>query len=313
MRKDELIPSDDDLQKMFKLAYYLHPERVVALSVTLDACAWIPQVRKLLERRTPSSNPHKQRLPPQTIPRFAVYAASQSWEIDQESDTPRKPARYSPTSEDKLIRYLKLLIWKTMDRPSCYSAVALGHFLYCYQLSDVSALAPDHFDQENIRRIGSYVTDWVINRFESHGIIGNDGRTITRREPTDSERVLVTEALKVLSPTYALSNLSSSSVLETHFGRLDSQSELVRIRAIIDPTFAGFEALVKEYNKSKSKTGTALREPQTMLRVPKFDDRILIFPTKDAGSSETNVRDGEELTPGEITAMKHPLGKMRFS
>jgi hypothetical protein len=122
----------------------------------------------------------------------------------------------------------------------------------------------------------------------------------------------VRESLNVLAPAYSLKNSpGESSILETYFDNSESYSDLSRTRAVVDPSFVGFDLLVNEYNKSKN--GKGLKEPQTMLRVPKFDDTILVFPTKDGTPPQVTDRSGEELTPGEITAMRHPLSSRKRS
>ena len=302
MAKSEDIPSDAELQRMFGLAYFLHPERLVALHVTLEACDWISHVSETNSRRVGSDRGHKLRLPPSSVHRFAVYAASQSWEIDQESSNPQKKARYQPNPDDRIVRYIEFLIWKAMERPCCYAAVGVGRYLYSYKLNEISAIAPDFFGEENIRRINGYFADWLAERFQSIKSSLPAGKAI-QRAPTEREATLINAALEVLSPRYSIPAPvidPPDSLLEKYFGAASQHSELERNRSVLDPRWGGFARLVTEYNSLSA--GKQLIEPHLACRTPKFDDNILAFPSLDDRMAN---RIGSALSPTEIIAIKH--------
>ena len=303
------LMSDDDLQEMFRLSYYLHPNRLVALCITLDSCNWLLQIQKDLSRRPPSEHPHKQRIPAGTMRRLAVYSASQTWEFDQESAAPQKPYRYQPNGDDHLIRYVELLIRKTIDRPCCYAAVAIGHFLYSYPLTVITEIAPDYFDQDNIRRVSSYISKWIDTRYENGEFSRGQKGGVVRRPATERERALITETLEVLSPKYSLTfqmKTPGLPVLSDYFGPESSRSELQRIRAIVDPTYVGFEALVNEYSNGLQATSkTRVTDPLQSLHIPKFDDKILVFPQNENQSQNSTIRIADELTQTELAAIVH--------
>ena len=118
----------------YKLAHCLHPDNGIALAVTLEACDRIALLRRMQDRRT---GHYRFRLPEACLPQYCVYLASDAREREQERLRPGKEPRYRPTPDDYLVRYIKFLIWWTMDRNACHVAVALGCFLYGYQPGEI--------------------------------------------------------------------------------------------------------------------------------------------------------------------------------
>jgi hypothetical protein len=306
MAKPAPMPSDFELQRMFTLAYYLHPERLVALCVTLEACDWIPVVMAKNLRRERSSRIYKLKLPLSSIYRFSVYAASQSWELDQEGAKPRKKVQYEPTYDDFLVRYVKFLIWKAMERPSAYAAVAIGHHIHTYKLNEVAGIAPDHFDEANIRRINSYFSSLLNERFGERSSRISD---LSRRVATDHECLVLSRALEVLSPSYSLPDNPadpSQPVLETYFCADSDRSELERVRCILNPCFGGFESLVHEYNSSlRYSSNGRLADPNLNRSIPTFNDKILAGHKTQVKAPSAFERRVEALTATELAAIKH--------
>jgi hypothetical protein len=70
---DAAMLPDHLLQKMYDLAYCLHPDRGVALSVTLEACERIALIRRMQDRR---AGHYRRRLPEACLPQYCVYLAS---------------------------------------------------------------------------------------------------------------------------------------------------------------------------------------------------------------------------------------------
>lgn len=314
MLTDYAVPNNHDLQAMFRLAYFLHPNRAVALFITLEACKRIPHIRKDLGRRSESSNPHKLKIPEGNIDHYAVFVASQHWERNQEQKGSKGIPRYQPTSDDALIRYIELLIWKSMDRNSCYAAVALGRLLYSYQFQEIVSLAPDYFKEDNIRRINGYFIDWIKERFQNQITFPNGSKSMNRRSPTDHERTLLEKSLQTLAPKFPISKsplTPNASALESFFHATSLHSETERIRVLMDPTVVGIERLIHEYNISLDSTRTArLRDPQGMILIPNFDNKILLFPQNDAGDAVSDKRfNPEPLGETEIIAIKHGRGE----
>ena len=81
--------TDDILQRMYDLAYCLHPDNGTALAVTLDACDRIVLLRRMQDRR---EGHYKFRLPEACLPQYCVYLASDARERDQERRQSRQGA-----------------------------------------------------------------------------------------------------------------------------------------------------------------------------------------------------------------------------
>jgi hypothetical protein len=109
---DAAMLTDNDLQRMYDLSHCLHPNHGIALSVTLEACERVSLIRRIQARR---AGYYRRRLPEACLPQYCVYLASDARERDQERPRSCKKPRYEPTSDDSLVRYIKALVWWTME------------------------------------------------------------------------------------------------------------------------------------------------------------------------------------------------------
>jgi hypothetical protein len=263
--------TDDALQKMYELARCLHPDNGVALSVTLEACERISLIRRIQHRRT---GHYRQRLPEVCLPQYCVYLASDMRERDQERSRSGKEPRYRPTADDWLVRYIKSLVWWTMDRNACHVAVALGCFLYRYQPGEIANLAPEIFNQHNIRRVKSRLAHQIQARFQNANIVIGEHYALRTRAPTEHERGLVHHALAMFTPWVSADVLTPApliSLLETHFDGASARSDWDRIHALIDPAGGGLPRLIREYNESLPRwSDVRLDDPDLRLAVPCF-------------------------------------------
>jgi hypothetical protein len=263
--------SDNILQRMYDLAHCLHPDNGIALAVTLDACERLALTRRLHDRRT---GHYRIRLPEACLPQYCVYLASDARERAQEHPRPGEEPRYYPSPDDWLVRYIKALIWWTMDRNACHVAVALACFLYGYQSGEIVSLAPEIFNQHNIRRVKARLAYQIHARFQSANIMTGEPYTLCTRPPTEHERQLVHQSLALFTPWGAphLSTPASDwSILETHFDGVCGGSDWNRIHALIDPSCAGLPRLIREYNASFPNWSTArLEDPDHKLAIPCF-------------------------------------------
>jgi hypothetical protein len=240
--------TDHVLAKMYTLAHCLHPDNGVALAVTLEACERVPLLRRLQDRRT---GHYRLRVPESSLPQYCVYLASDARERHQERQRSDKEGRSQLTSDDFLVRYIKFLLWQTMDRNACHVAVALGCFLYDYQPGDITSLAPDIFSPHNIRRVKSQLAHRLYARFQHTPIFLNEHLTLATRPPTEHERQLIYHVLTLFAPwgcPHIPAPASDRSILETHFDGASPRSDWERMHALIDPTCAGLASLIREYN-----------------------------------------------------------------
>jgi hypothetical protein len=263
--------ADDLLQRMYDLAHCLHSDTGVALAVTLEACERIPLVRRLQDRRT---DDYRLRLPATCLPQYCVYLASDRRERDQERLLPGQGQQDGPTSDDWLVRYVKFLIWQTMDRNACHVAVALGCFLYGYQPGDIANLAPELFNHHNIRRIKRRLAQQIDARFQAAHIFFDDHHTLHTHPPTEHERQLVHDALAMFTPwgcPHMSAPTSDRSILESHFDRESMHSDWERMHALIDPQCVGLARLIGEYNESFPRgSALCLEAPDHKLVIPCF-------------------------------------------
>lgn len=257
---------------MYDLARCLHPDNGIALSVTLDACDRIALMRRMQDRRT---GHYRRRLPEACLPQYCVYLASDAREREQERPQLGREARYRPTLDDWLVRYIKFLVWQTMDRNACHVAVALGCFLYGYQPGKIADLAPEFFNPHNIRRVKRRLAHQIESRFQRANIIIGHQNMLRTRPPSNHERRLVQQSLAIFTPwgsSHVAPPVPGISILETYFGWASERSDWERIHALIDPTYAGLPRLIRDYNNNLP-NGSELRlaDPDHELRIPRFD------------------------------------------
>jgi hypothetical protein len=103
----------DILQPMYDLAYFLSPDPAVALTVTLEAADRLALLRRLRDHPTGHA---WRRLPEAWWPQYCVYLASDPHERAHERPRRGRVLRERPTPDDYLIRYVKCLVWWTMDQ-----------------------------------------------------------------------------------------------------------------------------------------------------------------------------------------------------
>lgn len=159
------ILKDEAIHKAFRLAHILHPDRTVAWCVTRDGLDRASLLKSLQGRRPDARTPFKMKTPEEALPQVGIYYASDSWERDQEGAGKQKEPLYEPGPNDLVVRYIKLLVCETMHRDTGNVAVGIGTLLYTYLTSQVSNLAPDIFDDDNIRRDKSRLVAKIKDRF----------------------------------------------------------------------------------------------------------------------------------------------------
>jgi hypothetical protein len=252
----------DEQQRAFALAYYLHPDRDVAFYVVVEAYDWRTQLAACEVKRSttqerrwaardehePAPRSYKPTLPVGSLLQLAVYHASNRWERDQESPAPQLQPTYRPTPEQVLIRYIKELVWQTMTRRAAYTAVALGCCLYTYRPGEMSRVMvqPD----DHLRRVKRRVLAMIQDRFP--GLV--EQATVRLRPPTCAEeRRLVSEALGAFRPwtPHIPQPRPDASIWETYFTdtKFSDLAERCKSHALIDPQCAGLARLIDEYTR----------------------------------------------------------------
>jgi hypothetical protein len=170
------------------------------------------------------------------------------------------------------VRYIKFLVWQTMDRNACHVAVALGCFLYRYQPGEIANLAPELFNQHNIRRVKRRLAYQIQARFPPEATSRGQPHPFHTRPPTEHERHLVDHTLAMFTPwgcPHIPTPSADRSILETYFAATSASSDWDRIHALIDPTCAGIARLIREYNGNFSaQSGLRLEDPHHKLELP---------------------------------------------
>jgi RNA polymerase sigma factor (sigma-70 family) len=300
------------LQRAFHLIRCIHPDRAVAICVLLDACERIVSTKNQQRRR----HGYKVKTPKEGLLQVSVYSASEHWEKDQESECPKKQPNYQPTSDDRLVRYVKTLAWKSMDWQSHYGAVGLGCLLYRYQPHEVSGLAEDVFKSDNIRRVKGTMSKFLKERFEGPNGLVNGNGDLPFELPSNHQRALIQASLSQFAPWISCLSASippSVSLLETYFDKSSEKSEWERLHVLFDPICGGFARLVAEYN-STFERGNKMRleDAENKLGSPKFGIDPT-DPSENGGgagpSSSTDRFNPSPLTPDEISVIRHALDK----
>lgn len=299
--------SDEEVASANRLAFFLHPDNVVAYNVTLDALDKFWLLIKQQERRPTSEAPSKLPLPYNLLLQSSIYLASDEWERDQESDLPRKPYIYKISRDDLIVRYIKLLIWKTMDRKSCYTAIGVGCLLHSYNTTQIHSLAPDVFNEHNLRRNKSRIVAGIEDRFKKYNIISGESKDLHSRPPLKYEERLIQKSLHLLAPLLpnGITHRSySGDILGSYFGYLSSRTEWERNHILIDPYCGGFQRLVREYNANllKESENMLLEDPDDKLAIPDFNT--------DPSDSGPNQRfNPSPLSTNELISLKRSLSQ----
>jgi RNA polymerase sigma factor (sigma-70 family) len=278
----------------------------------LDACEHISIIKKLQERRPEATRPFKLKIPEESLLQLGIYWASEIWEKDQESKHPKKEPAYRPTYDDLLIRYVKTLAWKSMDRHSRVAAVGLGCLLFTYQPHEVSSLAEDHFDSDNIRRDKRWMFEQIKRRFQGAEGLTNGNEQVVLEVPSRHQRELIQQSLSRFAPwcscSTATTQTRATSLLETYFDKDSKKSEWERVHVIFDPACGGLPRLVREYNSAYSR-GNAMRldDPEDKLGSPKFGDGLHPpMGNGDGGPLDPGERfNPSPLTDSELSSIRH--------
>jgi hypothetical protein len=263
--------ADDVLQPMYDLAYFLSPDPAVALTVTLEAADRLALLRRLGDHPTGHA---WRRLPEAWWPQYCVYLASDPHERAHERLRRGRVLRERPTPDDYLIRYVKCLVWWTMDQHCSQMAVALGSCLYRYALDTLVQLVPGCYPPYEVQRIRARLMHRLQDRFpRAYLFQGNHGTRRTRLL-TVHDQQLVQQALARFTPwgtAHVPPPALDQSLLDTHFAQASPRSNGDRIHALINPVDGGLPRLIREYNQAiPPGSAQRLADPYTRLAIPRF-------------------------------------------
>lgn len=203
------------LDRAFELAFFLHPERELALAVTTDALSLLEVVatdqdkRRYYRprgRRPATGVGRRQRVSmskPQLFQRL-LYHASEPYERDQENRA------VDLDEDDWTVRYLSFLVRACLGRNAFHTTVGISRLLFAYPtretvaLFDLVAQDREHLpSEEYVRASKKLLLDELRQRF------GGRLRTIraqhgelrfAARPPTTQLRHLVDRGLALMTP-----------------------------------------------------------------------------------------------------------------
>ena len=333
--------TDNEFQRAFDLAFCLHPQHDVAECIVVEAYESLKKVldeerkKETMQQRRHAAGFYQVPIPDEAALQLAVYRVSDRWEQSQAGLTPAQFLPYRPTAADWLARYIKLLIWKTMEWRAMDVAVGLGCFLYTYtrdQIQDLGVNLASPWHSRSMERSEKWLRDELQQRFPS--VVANNPLLITPPEP--HERALVNQALLAFTPwtpEFAphLEEPSSTNLSKTYFdqsGRCSAadegqtkdasealwkkaQEERLQIHALIDPSCAGLARLIRDYNRYANEgtsdggiTAMSFQEPDDKLGVPFRVDK----PQQSAGGSPHS---GTGFSPPRLS--QRALARLRYT
>ena len=178
------LDDQEHISRAFELAYFIIPDKSIALRVTEDAWCSLDLIlgkqersrktyRQLLgylkgeERSRPLRT--KIRLSNQQMLQWLICAQSDSWERATEYGD----SLYAPRMEDMVVRYIKHLVRITSNRNSFYVALAITRLLHEYGTKEVRLMydvltASDSArmkDMKYLRKQRARLMDEVLLRF----------------------------------------------------------------------------------------------------------------------------------------------------
>src|ERR1051325_5163623 len=192
--------TDAQLEKAFRLAYFLFPDKNIALRLIIAACNLISRIPKVQ---------HGARVPDEALLQYAIYLAVEEVEKDEKAFRELVGSEYRLTRDDLIIRYVMHLIWKTSRMRSCYVAIGLGSILYRYSPTTICKTSYGCFDESNIRRVKSKILKLLRKRFEDTGIL-KQAVGVVKVAPDSPDYSLVQHSLRYFTP-WGQNNLQSIS------------------------------------------------------------------------------------------------------
>jgi len=303
--------TEESVQQVFKLAHSLHPHRVVAWAVAREAFRQSRRMSADQASRPPAHRPYKHKLAESNLLKASVFAASEKWEKDQESRAPKEHPIYKPTTEDLLYRYIKTLVWHSMERDSIYAAISIGGLLFRYSTSEIATISPDFFDKENKRRIKGWLLKKVESRFRDVMAIPDASGKQDIQRPTEYQLAFVNKSLSTLAPLaeeHPSACVGTGTLFDKYFCFDTERTEQDRAHIIMNMECGGWPRLVDEYNEFyRGPSEQRLDDPAEKLRLPLFGGGFSNPPNGSEGDGGpllfSHRFDPEPLNPVEVRSL----------
>jgi hypothetical protein len=294
-----------DITAAYELAYFIVPDRGIALGIAEEACCALDVMlsRQEKTRRTyrqllgfvkweEKSRPLRTRvrLNDEQMLQWLVCYQSESWERATEYGSSHFPL----AAEDMVVRYIKHLVRITLDRNSFYVTLAVTRLLYDYTTHEVRFLydvltASDSArmkDVSYLRKQKAVLLEEVAARFEGMLIEARGAYGERRFEPqpaTDHLTRLAAECLRRFTPwttaCVVQEGFDPTSIPDLYFpGKGAADEDLVemnRIHTILHPEcfsrfIAGLSRFIRSLPAESVDKGCGYDAPGRRLAVPRF-------------------------------------------
>jgi hypothetical protein len=198
--------TEDLLEKGFQLAYFLYPDRTIAVQVLRNAMSKLSAQRSREEKRAYWRDKYMKRKITRVVRndgdmlQWLIYCESAHYEKQQE-------LMGQQTERDMVVRYIKHLVQVTTAMSSFYVSVGLQRLLRNYSTSEAQrtyeCLADHYPGAEEYRRIKGVLMKGLEARFPALLKTGRSNHGELRFETYDTQEDwadLVDDCLRVFSP-----------------------------------------------------------------------------------------------------------------
>ncbi len=282
------------LEKGFRLAYFIIPDRPAAIQILSDARSKLGSRRSREKKRVYWRDKHlkgkitRMAREDDDLLQWLIYFESEGHERHLEQFT-------RPDMEDMVVRYIKHLVQITTSMSSFYVNIGLYRLLHDYSTAEVRRAyewMSEHFaGDEEYRAVKGALINRLQERFEKFLSTCRTQRGEVRFEALEQQadwQDLVEECLRVFTPWSTISSCWVPTSFEPHAWsaskllRKVSRSrdldriEMYRCHAFIDPCC--YSHLTK---------GMGLDAPRDRLSVPKFFLKNEKPEREDAGKSSS--------------------------
>lgn len=301
---DSMIESNHEdqlIQESFELIYTLHADRAVSSIITFKGhAAYLANKKTKFDVLQPNNKISKFLLTGEKLLQCCLYAESEKWELDQEQWTRKIDGNYYlPTLNDLLVRYIKLICYRTFTKIPRHLAVGIGCHLYQYRPEHISDLLPEVCKEDNVRRDSGARLREITERFPNLETVVVDQyqtKKVKTNPPTFEQRNLVIETLATFYPRSTLHKKPLESALNAFVPINQEELDWKQKHLLTCTACAGFEMLARKKWGGEMLPG----DPHEKLEIPEFSGHNSKDPSSDRFCPEP-------LSPEAIALIKEGL------
>ncbi|MBK8813211.1 MAG: hypothetical protein IPN69_21135 [Acidobacteria bacterium] len=258
----------DALDRHHELAFFLHPDPVVAFQVLEHGIDLAQKTKKQLSRRPFSKDPHKLPFLERDLLHLGVLRASEAFELHEEiyrfdsrSNLSRYRSDYEPNADDVYLRIVKHLYVNSFDRHPRYFAIAEGVNFFRYKTIEILQLC-DRFDNQNSSHIKKFFEKKLRVRFPYL-----DWDCVLVPDCNERTKLILRAAREqFVLPSHREQTVTTDiNVITEYFGydsnRTDRERQAVLMRH-------GIDRLINDYNSHFPDPSDRLEDPYQKLCLP---------------------------------------------